>query len=238
MKNKKEWKPTKFVKTERGMKHSEDEGEVSVRSRIMVNTIAKCYYEEIKKFAKGNLLDAGCGKVPLYKMYESKVKNVDCTDWTDGKHVDFKSDLNKKIPVKDKSYDTVIATDVIEHLQKPKRFFGECERVMDDKANMILGSPFLYCIHEEPYDYHRYTKYSLKKMCRQAGLKVKKIYAYGGGITSILDLVGKNFDMGRKINEIYQNTCIWFMSKNIVKKMDEERKSKFPLGYCMVARKK
>jgi hypothetical protein len=50
--------------------------------------------------------------------------------------------------------------------------------------------PALWPLHEEPYDYFRYTKYGLSELARISGLSVVSIRERGGGIMAISQLAG------------------------------------------------
>ena len=63
--------------------------------------------------------------------------------------------------------------------------------VLKQDGILILTTPFFYWINEAPFDYHRYTKYELSKLCEENNLKVIKLSEYGG----FLDIL---FDMGNK----------------------------------------
>jgi hypothetical protein len=48
----------------------------------------------------------------------------------------------------------------------------------DGKA--IIGVPFFYWLHEQPFDFYRYTEFELHKMCEASGLEVLSLTPYGG----------------------------------------------------------
>ncbi len=102
MQNIKKWKPSKFVYKKGKLVASRNKQEVSPASRLMADLIAKFYGNTLPTYAKGNLLDLGCGKVPLYEAYRDKISNCICVDWDNSLHknefIDKSVDLDKTYP--------------------------------------------------------------------------------------------------------------------------------------------
>jgi len=59
------------------------------------------------------------------------------------------------IPFKDNVFDTVICTQVIEHVPRPWLVVHEIYRVLKEGGHLLLSTPFLYPYHLEPRDYFR-----------------------------------------------------------------------------------
>ena len=101
MKNKENWLPTKFVYRNGKLKASRDKKEVAVSSRLATNITAEFYQKELSNYARGKLLDLGCGNVPLYATYKDLVEDNFCVDWQDSMHLnkylDLNADLNKPL---------------------------------------------------------------------------------------------------------------------------------------------
>jgi SAM-dependent methyltransferase len=90
---------------------------------------------------KGSLLDLGCYKGFLRKYLNKNVvyKGLDIDKHFEGI---IQHDLNyKKIPSKSKSFDCVIATNIIEHLFYPEEIMKEISRVMKDDGFAIISLP-------------------------------------------------------------------------------------------------
>lgn len=70
---------------------------------------------------------------------------------------------------------------------------GSCaiHRVLRPGATALINTPFLYLIHEAPYDFYRYTPYALERMAGSAGLEVIQLDLIGGGMLVIADVLGK-----------------------------------------------
>ena len=80
MKDRDNWRPSKFVYRRGRLIASRDTDEVAVGSRLMVDRVARCYDEQLGEHARGRLVDLGCGTVPLYRAYAELVTDVTCVD--------------------------------------------------------------------------------------------------------------------------------------------------------------
>lgn len=239
MKNENLWKPSKFVPTPRGWQPSPDPNQVGIGSRFITVIQIKEYEKLIRNYAQGNLLDLGCGSVPLYGIYKELISSITCVDWEEtshnGKYLDYEMDLNKKLSLKTGQFDTVILTDVLEHIFNPLGLLKEVRRVLKKDGKLILAVPFFYWLHEIPHDYHRYTKYALEKYCQEAGLEIVETYPYGGLAETILDITAKMFRFSRLVSRAH----LW-LAKRILSTFRTGKISAaelFPLGYVLVAKK-
>ena len=65
---------------------------------------------------------------------------------------------------RDRSVDLVICENVIEHVYDPQGLLKETRRVLRRGGCLFLVTPFLFPLHDVPYDFFRYTEYSLKRL--------------------------------------------------------------------------
>jgi SAM-dependent methyltransferase len=87
--------------------------------------------------------------------------------------IDTYCDLNETLPFESGSFDSVLLSDVLEHIRKPEKLITEIYRILKKDGVLIMNVPYYYCLHEEPFDYFRYTEFALKSMTSDAGLKVE-----------------------------------------------------------------
>jgi SAM-dependent methyltransferase len=238
MKNRHLWKPSKFVMTKRGYRGS---NEVGLGSRLIADILAKVYEKAIRQHAYGLLLDLGCGKVPLYELYKDYVSDNICVDWVDtllkSLHLDYEFDLNDGIALPDEKFDTLLVTDVLEHISNPRLLWSEMARVLKPMGKLILGVPFLYRVHDAPHDYYRYTEYKLRLFCEDNGFTVLYLEPYGGSPEVMLDIIAKHIGFSKILSHIHLFFSKAFINSIIGKKLSAKTSSKFPLGYCLVAQK-
>ena len=67
----------------------------------------------------------------------------------------------------DATFDTVLCTEVLEHLPEPQKAVDEMYRVLRPGGELLLTTRFLFPIHDAPHDYFRYTKYGLRHLLRR-----------------------------------------------------------------------
>jgi 2-polyprenyl-3-methyl-5-hydroxy-6-metoxy-1,4-benzoquinol methylase len=148
VKNKDKWVPSNFV-FRRGVLAASSKGsEVGTGSRLIADIVARYYGDHIPRYARGRLLDLGCGKVPLYEAYRSYVSENICIDWENSPHrneyVDAACDLNQRLPYGDVEFDTIILSDVLEHIPVPENMWREMWRVLKPGGSVLLNVPFYY----------------------------------------------------------------------------------------------
>lgn len=218
---------------------------VSAGSRFIGDIQARWYERAIRAHARGHLLDMGCGEVPLYGVYRGLVRESICIDWADTQHhcihLDRVVDLGGKLPFEDESFDTILFTDVLEHLAEPAAAMREAARILRAGGKLIIGVPFFYWIHEEPYDYHRYTEFAIRRMCRLSGLDIVDLQAYGGLPEILCDLAAKAIErLPRPLPFMLRpvHTAVSLLDSTwLARKISARSKSSFPLGYMAIAQK-
>jgi SAM-dependent methyltransferase len=69
--------------------------------------------------------------------------------------------------IRDAAFETVLCTEVLEHLPEPQRAIDEIFRVLEPGGELLLTTRFLFPIHDAPHDYFRFTKYGLRHLLRR-----------------------------------------------------------------------
>ncbi len=244
MRNEHQWRPTKFMQTSRGLRASRDARMVAVSSRFIADILASQYEQAIREHARGRLLDLGCGYVPLYAAYRQFVESVFCTDWETTLHpcpyLDFTANLSEIIPLADSSFDTVVLTDVLEHIPEPSKLIGEIARILTPAGKLIAAVPFFYGLHEEPFDFYRYTEHALRRLCDLNHLRVLRLEPYGGMPDIFLDLTSKGIaELPASLSVLLRplhtlSTRVFYTSRSY-RRFSKGTASSFPLGYLLVA---
>jgi SAM-dependent methyltransferase len=148
----------------------------------------------VASHVSGRLLDVGCGEKPYEWLYGSRVTHYVGCDWLGTVHGSYHLDLFADaacLPFRDAMFDTVLCTEVLEHLPQPERCLSELRRVLCPGGKLILSVPFLCWLHEQPHDYYRYTLYGLEHLARQCRLEPIAVYARGDLIAVGIDLWSK-----------------------------------------------
>ncbi len=127
------------------------------------------------------MLDAGAGTHPYrehfaHARYEST--DVACHGRADAEY-DFICDL-ESIPVPDNSYDAIINTQVLEHVEHPQKVIDEFHRILRPGGKLFLTAPQGWGIHEAPRHFFNFTKYGLESLFTSAGFRIEFIRPHGG----------------------------------------------------------
>jgi 2-polyprenyl-3-methyl-5-hydroxy-6-metoxy-1,4-benzoquinol methylase len=141
----------------------------------------------LRNHASGKLLDAGCGAMPFKAALTNLVDEYHSID-IERKvpEVDFVGDLQDMKGVADESYDVILCTEVLEHVPQPEKLIVEVWRVLKSRGKFILSVPHLSRLHDEPFDYYRFTKHGLQFLLEQNGFSVLEIVPTG----SLFSLLG------------------------------------------------
>lgn len=136
-----------------------------------------------KKYAKGVLLDIGCGEMPYKSVFEPYIEKYIGLDHENSLHdlsgVEIIADAyNTTFP--DQSVDTVLSTAVLEHLEEPNKAIVEMYRILKVNGIAILAAPFFWHLHEIPRDFFRYSPFGLRYLFEKNKFHVLDIYALSG----------------------------------------------------------
>ena len=68
-------------------------------------------------------------------------------------------------------YQTVIATEVLEHVYKFRKAIDQCRKILNPGGRFVMTTPFWFPIHEKPYqdDFWRFTPRAVEAILRDAG---------------------------------------------------------------------
>jgi SAM-dependent methyltransferase len=243
LRNTETWKETKYVLQGGQLLGSRNPAELSVGSRLIANLVAEKYLAALKSHASGRLLDLGCGKAPLYGVYKNLVTDVTCVDWGNSlhqtSHLDKEADLTKPLEFPDGAFDTIILSDVLEHIPIPLDLCREISRLLSPGGKLIMNVPFYYPLHETPHDFYRYTEFALRRFMDNSGMQVLYLEPIGGALEVVSDVLSKNIMrlpvVGSPAARALQTVSEWFAKSRMGVKLSEKTSKQFPLGYFMVA---
>ena len=88
--------------------------------------------------------------------------------------MDILGDL-ASLPIKEGIFDTVVCTQVLEHVREPKEVLCELCRVLKTGGKLYLSAPQGWGVHQAPHDYFRFTCYGLRHLLEKAGFMVLSI---------------------------------------------------------------
>ncbi|MCC9061725.1 class I SAM-dependent methyltransferase [Flavobacterium piscisymbiosum] len=138
-------------------------------------------FNAFDKYASGDSLDIGCGNKPYEKKISCLVnKYIGCDI--------VQSSLNKvdiiapadNIPLESNTFNTVISTQTIEHVGNHQGLVDEAFRLLKPGGHFILSGPFNWQLHEEPYDFFRFSKHGFELILKKSGFEMIELKENGG----------------------------------------------------------
>jgi SAM-dependent methyltransferase len=236
-----DWRPTKFHMIGGRLRGDQTGVYISVGSRVLGDLLASHYEAALKKYARGNMLDLGCGNAPLFGVYENLVDEVYCVDWLASLHqqlhVDVFADLTQPLPLCNDTFDTILLSDVLEHIPNPEHLISEISRLLRSSAHVVIGVPFLCWLHEIPHDFNRYTRYQLKRLLENAGLEVVQLTEVGGSPEVLVDIMSKTLLSRPRLAAAFVAVAKWVLKWRFVRRISQETRGTMPLAYVVVAAK-
>lgn len=170
---------------------------------ILQNPFTRCsiYYFVLQCASNlkinSSIIDVGAGDSPYREIFIKKYKYIATdfaeTDCHEYKNIDYICTADN-IHVGNKSFDSIICTEVLEHVSNPEEVIKEFSRIIKPGGQLFITTPFIIKLHEIPYDYLRYTPYYLNKILQDNDFEVKKIYYRGGLITSISQILLTSYE--------------------------------------------
>jgi SAM-dependent methyltransferase len=129
----------------------------------------------------GDLLDVGCGNQP-YRSYFTRVKSHQACDFDASRgNVDFACPADQ-IPLDNESLDSILCTEVLEHVPDPLAVWNEFHRLLRPGGKVLLTTPMYWPPHELPYDFYRYPEHGLRRLVSESGFRLLTIIPRGGAI--------------------------------------------------------
>lgn len=141
----------------------------------------------------GKLMDFGCGSKP-YKSLFTNITDYIGVDYNGEGHPHDHETIDvfydgKTIPFADSSFDSVLCSEVFEHLFEINAILDELNRVMKVGAKMLITCPFSWNLHESPIDYARYTPFALTHLLEKHGFKVIKQEKGGTFVQTLFQMI-------------------------------------------------
>lgn len=125
---------------------------------------------------KGRMLDVGCGLRPYERYFKDRVNEYIGLDHSPGSgYLGNKANIFgdiKKLPFKANSFDTILFTEVLEHIDSPDSAIDELSRVINEDGRIIVTSPFVYPLHGAKIDYFRFTEKGLISLLERHNFQI------------------------------------------------------------------
>ncbi|RKX65539.1 MAG: class I SAM-dependent methyltransferase [Tenericutes bacterium] len=201
-------------------------------SRLSIDK--KGHRDSISRFIKsqagnirGKVLDVGCGNMPYRELIlSSNTKVMEYlgldleSNYIDRKIIPDLTWDGVRIPLPDQSVDFALATEVLEHCPDTKLIVSEIHRVLRPNGTLLFTVPFLWPLHEVPYDYFRLTPFTLRNILSETGFRHIDVKMLGGWDASLAQMLGlwvvRRPGMNRflrKLLKLIFKPIIWMLRK-------------------------
>jgi SAM-dependent methyltransferase len=154
----------------------------------------------------GRVLDAGAGNAPYAELFDH-CQYVGA-DWSNSPHAQAsESDIIASLdalPVNSASFDAVLCTEVLEHLRHPDAVLAELARVLVPGGRLCLTVPFVWPLHEEPFDFFRYTPFALREMLWEHGFPDAAIEPTTGYVSTLAQVADMSWWLYRRPGSLWK----------------------------------
>jgi len=137
------------------------------------------------------VLDAGAGDAPYRELFAHC--DYTTSDWAGSVHAsaagaDIIASLDH-LPVQDGSFQAIVSTQVLEHVADPDRVVAEMHRVLGPGGRLFMTAPMVGELHEEPFDFYRFTNHGLRHVLGRAGFADVEVAPLSGYFTTLAQLL-------------------------------------------------
>ncbi len=202
------------------------------------------------QYFKGKLLDVGCGRMPYRAIIENAcmLESYTGVDIENERYQEaIKPDIfwdGKTLPLEDQTMDTAMLVEVLEHVPDPVAVLREVHRTLTKDAHLLITVPFLWPLHDVPYDEYRYTPFGLKRIIEEAGFEVVEIESFGSWHSSMASMIAlyvrrANFGRRRKLlSFLFKPLVAYLDRKDEQLNRKEFHDNEMITGLWCIARKK
>jgi SAM-dependent methyltransferase len=152
-------------------------------NRLAKQQLERAVISAADRYARGRLLDIGCGEKPYRDHFATRVTEHVGVDHPESPHALDHVDVlatASSIPLPDSSFDTALLSELLEHLEEPLAAIREAHRLLRPGGHVIITTPFIWVLHEEPRDFFRYSPHGLRWLLEQGGFEVIELTPIGG----------------------------------------------------------
>lgn len=154
--------------------------------------------------AEGRILDYGCADVPYRGFFPASVDYV-AADLPGNPDASVFLNPDGTVPSEDDSFDAVLSTQVLEHVEDPGLYLRESFRVLRPGGRLLLSTHGVFIYHPDPDDYWRWTCAGLRRAVREAGFEIERFEGMMGLLALGLQLTQDSiyFQLPRVVRPIF-----------------------------------
>lgn len=143
--------------------------------------------ELVRTEEKIRLLDYGAGGSPYRALFPGA--DYRRADYLESPGLDYIVGADSRVNEADESFDIVLSTQVLEHVQQPQTYLNEAYRLLKPGGVFICTTHGTYEEHGCPYDFHRWTADGLREEISQRGFVIDKVIKLTTGPRAVMFLM-------------------------------------------------
>jgi SAM-dependent methyltransferase len=147
-------------------------------------------------YLQGQCLDIGAGAAPYQEMIHKQVDHYTIADYKDTRSSMFAQDLGDfveadvlDLPFAQESIDTVIFTQVLEHVKNPNLALKQIHLVLKESGILVISVPFIFQAHAEPHDYWRFSEHGIRQLLEEQNFSIKEFHYQGYLGTTLISIL-------------------------------------------------
>jgi SAM-dependent methyltransferase len=180
----------------------------SDRHYLVLSVLARQVRAEVERLLGGRddarVLDIGCGAKPYLPWIAPYAREYIGIDAAPGPYVD-EVVQGEELPFDDGSFDLVLCTQVLEHVEDPAAVLSEIHRVLRPQGAALISTHGVFLFHPDPLeagaDYWRWTHAGLRKATSEAGSWREIDVRSNGEVIACMAYIAAQFvdELGRRV---------------------------------------
>ncbi len=159
---------------------------------------------DLSKYINGNTVDFGAGSAKYKSIIIPHTTKYTTFDMVPGPSIDVVGDACNP-PFPDNTFDTVISTQMLEHVERPWVVVHEIQRILKPGGICIITAPFITPYHADPYDFFRYTVQGMESLFTHEDCAIVESGRYGNTPTVLSEMIHfSHFSHYKKLSKTRQ----------------------------------
>jgi ubiquinone/menaquinone biosynthesis C-methylase UbiE len=149
---------------------------ITGRSKLSLS-LRKFFYSSIIREFKGKLLDVGCGMGEFLEWYKNSYgidTNRYLVEYCKKRNLKCSFGNAYKIPFNNKTFDSVLCSHLIEHLNRPESAVKEIRRVLKHEGKLIIVIPTEKGYMRDKTHVRFWDKENIEKLLKRFDFHIKK----------------------------------------------------------------
>lgn len=148
--------------------------------------------ETLKTDAALHILDYGAGVSPYAAFFARSVYQR--ADLSGEAGADYLLAADGSVPAASESFDLILSTQVLEHVENPAAYLGECFRLLKPGGYAVITTHGMFEEHGSPQDFYRWTSEGLRRDLYGQGFEIVEMKKLTTGPRAVLYFVERYLD--------------------------------------------